>query len=57
MKQQELQSELGQIESRSSELEQLVLQKDARIKELDDELSQLRKQLDERGNSSGALVR
>jgi hypothetical protein len=53
VKQQELQVDLGKCESRNSELEQAALNKDARIKELEDELRRLNKQLDERGSSSG----
>ena len=56
VKQQELQVDLGKCESRNSELEQAILNKDARIKELEDELRRLNKQLDERGSSSGLFL-
>ena len=50
---QELEDELTKLKSRNSELEQSILNKNARMKELEDETKNLKKQVDERGSSSG----
>lgn len=50
---QELEAEHAKLKIRNSELEQSILNNDARMKELEDEIKYLKKQADERGSSSG----
>ena len=50
---QDLEAELTKLKSRNSELEQSILNTDARMKELEDETKYLKNQADERGSSSG----